>query len=99
MIHDPRRRARGPRGPSRWRSSMHHYRGKLLDGDVARLDPANIYMQFLHPTTSGPVVGWNGYLLVNSETDVEPGQTYTLRLVDGRSGDVRIDHLARDDSG
>jgi hypothetical protein len=78
---------------------MHHFRGKLLDGDRTRLDPANVYIQFHHPAASGPVEGWNGYLLVPSEGDVAPGVTYTLTLGDGRSGRLRIDHLAPDDSG
>ena len=78
---------------------MHHFRGKLLDGDQTRLDPANVYIQFHHPTASGPVEGWNGYLLVASEADVDPDVTYTLTLGDGRSGSLRVDHLAPDDSG
>ena len=80
---------------------MHHFRGRLLEGKRARLDPANAYVHFHHPTAAGPVDGWNGYLLVASEADVEPGGSYTLSLVDGRSGDLRIDHLAPapDDSG
>jgi hypothetical protein len=78
---------------------MHHFRGRLLDGDTTRLDPANVYIQFHHITASGPAQGWNGYLLVASETDLEPGGAYTLVLMDGRSGSLRIDHLAPDDSG
>ena len=78
---------------------MHHFRGRLLDGDQTRLDPANVYIQFHHTTPSGPAQGWNGYLLAASETDLEPGGTYRLVLMDGRSGSLQIDHLAPDDSG
>jgi hypothetical protein len=37
--------------------------------------------------------------LVDAEADLEPGGTYTLALSDGRSGALRVDHLAPDDSG
>jgi hypothetical protein len=70
-----------------------------MEGDRSRLDPANVYIQFHHPTASGPIEGWSGYLLVASETGLEPGDMYTLRLMDGRSGGLRIDHLAPDESG
>jgi hypothetical protein len=78
---------------------MHHYRGKLLEGDAPRLDPANIYVQFDHPTAQGPVEGWRGYLLIASETDVKPGLMYQLRLEDGRAGRLVIDKLDPDESG
>jgi hypothetical protein len=77
---------------------MHHLRGKLREGDEVRLDPANIYIHFQSAKAGGQVMGWYGYLLVTSETDVEPG-TYTLALEDGRSGTIRIDRLDPDDSG
>jgi hypothetical protein len=82
----------------RRRPTMHHFRGKLLQGDRTRLDPANVYMDY-HPTGDGAAEGWDGYLLVESETAVEPGGAYTLRLVDGRSGALRISAVAPDDSG
>ena len=44
------------------------------------------------------MTGWYGYLLVASESEIEPG-TYTLALEDGRSGTIRIDRLDPDDSG
>ena len=62
---------------------MHHFRGKLLDGDQSRLDPADVYLQF-HATPGDQGQGWYGYLLVASETAVEPGGAYTLQLADGR---------------
>ena len=77
---------------------MHHYRGKLLQGGQARLDPANVYVQF-HTTGGGQNQGWYGYLVVASETDVQPGGEYTLKLSDGRSGDLRIEAISADDSG
>jgi len=77
---------------------MHHYRGKLLEGDQTRLDPANVYIQY-HTTEGDPKKGWYGYLLVASETDVEPGGTYSLKLSDGRSGVLRIEAVSPDDSG
>ena len=44
---------------------MHHFRGKLLQGDVARLDPGNVYIQYR--TNEGDQgQGWYGYLLVAS---------------------------------
>ena len=78
---------------------MHHFRGKLLDGDEARLDPANVYIQFHHATASGSVPGWHGYLLIAPGSELEPGEAYTLALTDGRSGTLRIDSLAPDDDG
>jgi hypothetical protein len=76
---------------------MHHFRGKLLEGNQSRLDPANVYIDFPHPATGGPVQDWSGYLVVASESDVQPGVTYTLRLEDGRSGGLKIDRTAPDD--
>lgn len=78
---------------------MHHYRGKLLEGDATRLEPANVYVQFEHAQASGPAEGWRGYLLVASEADVEPGEAYQLKLEDGRTGRLIIDKLGPDDSG
>jgi hypothetical protein len=37
-----------------------------------------------------------GYLLVASETDVERGGTYTLKLADGRSGQLQIETFTPD---
>jgi hypothetical protein len=76
---------------------MHHYRGKLFQGDRVRLDPANVYIDFRSPGAD-PASGWTGYLLVASDKDVVLGATYTLRLEDGRSGELRIDSFAADDS-
>lgn len=78
---------------------MHHFRGRLLEGNETCLDPANVYIQFHHASIMGPNPGWNGYLLVESESDVEPGSTYTLSLVDGRSGKLWIDHFVPDEDG
>jgi hypothetical protein len=76
---------------------MHHYRGKLFQEDRVRLDPANIYIDFGAPGAD-PASGWAGYLLVASDKDLVLGETYTLRLEDGRSGELRIDSFAPDDS-
>jgi hypothetical protein len=76
---------------------MHHYRGKLFQGDKVRLDPANVYIGFRSPG-AGTASGWAGYLLVATDQDVVLGATYTLRLEDGRSGELRIDSFAPDDS-
>lgn len=76
---------------------MHHYRGRLLQGGKVRLDPANVYIDF-DSTGAGTGLAWTGYLLVESDKDVLPGETYALQLVDGRSGELRIDSLAPDDS-
>ena len=76
---------------------MHHFRGRLLDGDRVRLDPANVYIDF-DSTGAGTASGWTGYLLVGSDKEVVPGETYALQLVDGRSGELRIDSFAPDDS-
>lgn len=78
---------------------MHHFRGKLLDGDQTRLDPANVYIQYHHATASGPDTAWHGYLLIDPEANLKPGETFTLTLTDGRSGKLRIDSLAPDDDG
>ena len=77
---------------------MHHFRGTLLHGAETRLDPANVYIQY-RATEDHSGHGWYGYLLVASETDVEPGGTYTLRLSDGRSGELQIETVSPDDSG
>jgi hypothetical protein len=77
---------------------MHHFRGTLLQGVETRLDPANVYIQY-HATEGDQGQGWYGYLSVASETDVEPGETYTLKLMDGRSGQLRIDTVSADESG
>ena len=76
---------------------MHHYRGRLLRGDEVRLDPANVYIDS-GSAGADAASGWTGYLLVASDNDVVPGETYTLQLVDGRSGELRIDSFAPDDS-
>ena len=76
---------------------MHHYRGRLLQADKVRLDPANVYIDF-DSTGAGTALGWTGYLLVESDKDVVPGETYALQLVDGRSGELRIDSFASNDS-
>jgi hypothetical protein len=76
---------------------MHHYRGRLFQGDKVRLDPANVYIDF-DSAGADTASGWTGYLLVGSDTDVVPGETYALQLVDGRSGELRIDSFAPDDS-
>ena len=78
---------------------MHHFRGTLLEGEQIRLDPANVYIQFHHPKATGPVEGWNGYLVVAPETDVSPGASYTLKLMDGRAGALRVQRLEPDDTG
>ena len=76
---------------------MHHYRGKLFQGDKVRLDPANVYIDF-GSIGSGAASEWTGYLLVGSDKDLVQGDTYLLRLEDGRSGELRIDTFAPDDS-
>ena len=78
---------------------MHHFRGRLLEGDRVRLDPANVYIQFHHATASGPDPGWHGYLLIDSGSDLEPGSSFTLTLTDGRCGSLRIDSLAPEEDG
>jgi hypothetical protein len=77
---------------------MHHFRGTLLQGVETRIDPANVYIQY-HTTEGDQGQGWYGYLLVASETDVEAGGTYTLKLADGRSGRLRIDTVGPDEPG
>ena len=76
---------------------MHHYRGKLFQRDKVRLDPANVYIDFGAPGADAAST-WTGYLLIASDKDVVLGETYTLRLEDGRSGELRIDGFAPDDS-
>jgi hypothetical protein len=77
---------------------MHHFRGKLLQGVETRLDPANVYIQY-HTIEGDPGKGWYGYLVVATETDVESGGTNTLKLADGRSGQLRIETISPDESG
>ena len=76
---------------------MHHYRGKLFQGDKIRLDPANIYIDS-SSTGVDPASGWSGYLLVASDKEMVIGGTYTLKLEDGRSGELRINKIVPDDS-
>lgn len=77
---------------------MHHFRGRLFQGNEIRLDPANVYLGY-GSTEGEPVSEWSGYLLVASEKDVVAGGTYTLKLEDGRAGELRIETIAPDDSG
>jgi hypothetical protein len=79
------------------RMEMHHFRGKLFQGDKLCLDPANVYIDY-HSTEVDVTLTWSGYLLVRSEKDVVPGGVYTLKLEDGRAGPLRIDKLTPDDS-
>ena len=76
---------------------MHHFRGKLFQADKLCLDPANVYIDY-HSTEGDVTSKWSGYLLLKSEKDVVPGAIYTLKLEDGRAGNVRIDTLTPDDS-
>ena len=76
---------------------MHHFRGKLFQGDKLCLDPANVYVDY-DSTDVDVTSKWSGYLLVGSEKDVVPGGIYTLKLEDGRAGQLRIDTLTPDDS-
>jgi hypothetical protein len=76
---------------------MHHFRGKLFQGEKLCLDPANVYIEY--QSEVDVTSNWSGYLLVKSETDVVPGGIYTLKLEDGRAGQLRIDSLTPDDSG
>jgi hypothetical protein len=77
---------------------MHHFRGKLYKGDKVHLDPANVYIEY-HAAGGDGAQGWDGYLLVGSEADVEPSGTYTLKLVDGRSGALKVGAVEPDESG
>jgi hypothetical protein len=76
---------------------MHHFRGKLFQGDRLCLDPANAYIDY-HSTEVDVTSNWSGYLLVKSTKDVVPGGIYTLKLEDGRAGQLRIDALTLDES-
>ena len=76
---------------------MHHFRGKLFQGDKLCLDPANVYIDY-DLTEVNPTSKWSGYLLVKSEKEVTSGGSYTLKLEDGRAGQLRIDTLTPDDS-
>jgi hypothetical protein len=76
---------------------MHHFRGTLWKGDQVRLDPANVYIDY-HALEASSGEQWDGYLVVASEKDVEPGGTYSLRLVDGRAGTLRITDISLDES-
>ena len=75
---------------------MHHFRGKLFQGDKVCLDPANVYIDY--QSEVDVTSNWSGYLLVKSEKDVVPGGIYKLKLEDGRAGELRIDTLTPDDS-
>ena len=75
---------------------MHHFRGKLFQGDKLCLDPANVYIDY--QSEVDVTSDWSGYLLLKSDQDVAPGGNYTLKLEDGRAGQLRIDTLAPDDS-
>jgi hypothetical protein len=64
---------------------MHHFRGKLFQGDKLCLDLVNTYIDF-DSTEVDVTSKWSGNLLVKSENDVVPGGTYTLKLEDGWAG-------------
>jgi hypothetical protein len=76
---------------------MHHYRGTLFQGDVVRLNPANVYVDFSSAGTEG-TADWSGYLVVKTGQDVATGTTYLLKLEDGRTGELRVESVAPDDS-
>jgi hypothetical protein len=76
---------------------MHHFRGKLFQGEKVCLDPANVYIDYDSREVQ-VTSDWSGYLVLKSEKDVVPGGMYTLKLEDGRTGQLRIDALAPDDS-
>jgi hypothetical protein len=76
---------------------MHHFRGKLFQGDKLCLDPANTYIDY-DSAGIGVNSDWSGYLLIKSEKDVVPGGIYTLKLEDGRAGTLRINTVTPDDS-
>jgi hypothetical protein len=67
-------------------------------GDKLFLDPANAYVDY-ELTEVDVTLKWSGYLLVRSDKDVIPEGTFTLKLEDGRAGQLRIDALTPDDSG
>jgi hypothetical protein len=70
---------------------MHHFRGKLFQGDKLCLDPANVYIDY-NSTEVDVTSNWSGYLLVASEKDVVPGGIYTLKLEDGAGGPTADRH-------
>jgi hypothetical protein len=74
---------------------MNHFRGRLLDGGEVRLDPADVFIQ-VHGRQDGAVTRWNGYLRLKPDAGLEPGDAFTLRLEDGRAGELRIDHVDPD---
>ena len=76
---------------------MHHFRGKLFQGDKLSLDPANVYIDY-DSTEVDVTSKWPGHLLVGSNKEVVPGGSYTLKLEDGRAGQLRIDTVTLDDS-
>jgi hypothetical protein len=76
---------------------MHHFRGKLFQGDKLCLDPANVYIDY-NSTEVDVTSKWSGYLLLKSDKEVVSGGTYTLKLEDGRAGQLRIDTTTPDDS-
>jgi len=76
---------------------MHHYRGTLLEGATVRLDPANVYVEFGMQGADGSS-DWSGYLVTKSDGDVTLGTTYTLRLEDGRAGELRVESITPDDA-
>ncbi len=77
---------------------MHHFRGRLFQGDKLCLDPANIYIDY-HAKEVDAAPGWSGYLLVAADKGVVPGGIYTLKLEDGRTGKLRINASEPDESG
>ena len=79
------------------RTAVHHFRGKLFQGEKLCLDPANVYIDY-DSREVDVTSNWSGYLLVKSEKDVVPGGSYTLKLEDGRAGQLRIDTVTPDDS-
>jgi hypothetical protein len=76
---------------------MHHFRGRLFQGDKLCLDPANVYIDYDSTEVHAPS-NWSGYVLIESEKDMVPGATYTLKLADGRAGQLRINTFTPDDS-
>ena len=75
---------------------MHHFRGKLFQGDKVCLDPANVYIDY-QSTEVDLTTKWSGYLLVGSEMMCS-GDIYTLKLVTAHQKFSCIDKFAPDDS-
>jgi hypothetical protein len=65
-----------------------HFCGMILDRD--RIVAANVEGEFRVSTRRGGIQCWEGNVSVPDDAAIRDGETYTLRLADGREGEIHV---------